>query len=106
MASAAAILIATGGSKSGNPCARFIAPYAWHSPVISRITDSVNVATRREASLLMPNEEVRRRVRLLLVRPRKGGWGLSNTGHARWRRPMAYYSAFIWRVPRRKAQAF
>jgi hypothetical protein len=42
IASIAACLMGSGAPKSGNPCARFTAPYfiAWR--VISRITDSVN----------------------------------------------------------------
>src|SRR5437773_12180448 len=54
----------------------------------------------------MPTARTRRLVRLLLVRPRKGGWGLNKTGHARWRPAMAYCSVFLYRVPRRKAEAF
>src|SRR6476469_6551199 len=46
----AAAFIASGIGKSGNPCARFTALCMAAIRVISRITDSVNVAVRRAAS--------------------------------------------------------
>src|SRR4029077_734652 len=45
MAARAASLILAGAAKSGNPCARFTAPYNIACRVISRITDSVNCET-------------------------------------------------------------
>src|SRR5215468_802409 len=44
-ASPAAFLISSGAGKSGNPCARFTAPYVMACRVISRITDSVKCET-------------------------------------------------------------
>jgi len=46
IAAHAASFIGAGIGKSGNPCARFIAPYWLATRVISRITDSVNVLAR------------------------------------------------------------
>src|SRR3982075_2085157 len=43
IAAHAASFIGSGIGKSGNPCARLIAPYWFATRVISRITDSVNV---------------------------------------------------------------
>src|SRR5580692_3240709 len=45
MATRAACLISGGAAKSGNPCARFTAPYIIACRVISRITDSVKCET-------------------------------------------------------------
>src|SRR5579885_3908366 len=47
IASAAASLSTAGAGKSGNPCARLMAPCCMASRVISRITDSVNLSMRR-----------------------------------------------------------
>src|SRR5688572_8997775 len=44
----AASRIARGGLKSGNPCDRLIAPCCCATRVISRMSDSVNVAVRRD----------------------------------------------------------
>ena len=46
IAAHAASFIGPGIGKSGNPCARLIAPYWFDTRVISRITDSVNVLAR------------------------------------------------------------
>ena len=46
MARQAASLTSSGGSKSGIPWPRLIAPYRWASRVISRMTDSVKYWTR------------------------------------------------------------
>src|SRR5450759_2058842 len=46
IAAHAASFIGVGIGKSGNPCARLIAPYWFEMRVISRITDSVNVLAR------------------------------------------------------------
>ena len=45
MASCAACLISAGAEKSGNPCARLMAPYCMAWRVISRMTDSVKCST-------------------------------------------------------------
>jgi len=42
--------ISLGGSKSGNPCERFTAPYFKETLVIRRITESVKVFVRLESS--------------------------------------------------------
>jgi hypothetical protein len=42
IAARAASLISSGAAKSGKPCDRLIAPCAFASRVISRMTDSVN----------------------------------------------------------------
>src|SRR5580765_8478678 len=46
IAAHAASFIGAGIGKSGNPCARLIAPYWFATRVISRITDSVKVLAR------------------------------------------------------------
>src|SRR4051812_20310529 len=46
IAAHAASFIASGIGKSGNPCARLIAPYCAATRVISRMTDSVKVLAR------------------------------------------------------------
>src|SRR5687768_3282567 len=46
IAAHAASFIGSGIGKSGNPCARLIAPYWFATRVISRITDSVKVLAR------------------------------------------------------------
>src|SRR5438067_12544878 len=46
IAAHAASFIGSGIGKSGNPCARFIAPYWLETRVISRMSDSVNVEAR------------------------------------------------------------
>src|SRR6185295_15844400 len=56
IAAHAASFIGSGIGKSGNPCARLIAPYWFAMRVISRMTDSVKllarfaVAARRDAA--------------------------------------------------------
>src|SRR5215207_1351536 len=55
IAAHAASFIGSGMGKSGNPCARFTASCWFAMRVISRMTDSVNVAVRRAASM---NEEL------------------------------------------------
>src|ERR1700735_3885334 len=60
MATPAACLISAGAAKSGNPCARFTAPYSIACRVISRITDSVKCETLslRKDLFWMDKEEI------------------------------------------------
>src|SRR5690349_18383676 len=51
MAVHAASFMGSGIGKSGNPCARFTASWSCAMRVISRITDSVNVAVRLAACM-------------------------------------------------------
>src|SRR5580698_4830226 len=53
MASCAARLISAGAGKSGKPCDRLTALLAMAKRVISRMTDSVKVATLRDSSMLL-----------------------------------------------------
>src|ERR1700733_14394601 len=60
MATRAACLISAGAAKSGNPCARFTAPYSIACRVISRITDSVKCETLslRKCFVCVDTEEI------------------------------------------------
>src|SRR5437879_6749155 len=71
------------------------------------MTDSVNPSARWDGPFLMTYNEKSTPSKGSSIRPTQSRWGLNKARQVReWVSIMAYCSVFLYRVPRRKAEAF